>query len=318
MKIAVLIVDNERSNSSISELEPVVNPFIWLNGYEAEKHLVTKDNYYHKITQHNFDIALNLCDGAEGENRPGIEIVHLLEKLNIPFTGAASDFYEPSREAMKISCFKSKINYPRSILIERVDDDSQLNEIVFPSIVKHPNSYNSIGLTRDSVVYNYNDLMIQLKRMLEMFGSALIEEYIDGNEYTALVVENPENNKEPIVFTPMQIVFPEGERFKHFDLKWARHSSMKYIPVDNEKISETIKRMSSDMFLEMKGSGYARCDLRANSNGDLFMLEINPNCSIYFPKDDPSSADEILFAETDGHRKFTELILKNAYKRVKH
>ena len=34
-------------------------------------------------------------------HRPGIEIVQAIEKLNVPFNGADSVFYDPSRETMK-------------------------------------------------------------------------------------------------------------------------------------------------------------------------------------------------------------------------
>ena len=66
------------------------------------------------------------------------------------------------------------------------------------------------------------------------------------------------------------------------------------------------------MFINMNGSGYARSDIRMNNKGEIFMLEINPNCSVYFPKNNPSSADEILYNQKNGHEIFTELIIKSA------
>jgi D-alanine-D-alanine ligase len=54
-----------------------------------------------ELAGQGFDVFLNLCDGAWGEDRPGIEVVEALERLGVAFTGATSEFYEPSREAMK-------------------------------------------------------------------------------------------------------------------------------------------------------------------------------------------------------------------------
>jgi D-alanine-D-alanine ligase len=319
MNICILNVDNNNSNSAISIFEPFANPLQWLNNHNCEQYLISAKNYKEQLIEllkKDFKVFINLCDGAEGEDRPGIEVVKMLENAKVAFTGANSKFYEPTRIEMKRACRESLINYPKGLIIENnFNVGTLLDTLNFPLIVKHSNSYNSIGMTKDSVVNNTDELSIQAHKMIEEYGSAMIEEYIDGEEYTVLVVENPNNIIEPIVFKPMQIVFPEGETFKHFDLKWKSHTSMKYNPVIDKNIAEKIKIMSSEMFKTMNGSGYARCDLRMNSNGKLFMLEINPNCSIYFPKEDPSSADEILFAENNGHELFTALILKNAFNR---
>jgi len=48
------------------------------------------------------DCFINLCDGAWDEPSCGVSVVDLLQnKLNLPFTGADVDFFEPSRLQMK-------------------------------------------------------------------------------------------------------------------------------------------------------------------------------------------------------------------------
>ena len=44
-----------------------------------------------------FDLFFNLCDGAADQNLPGIEVVQTLEECGVPFTGATSVYYEPTR-----------------------------------------------------------------------------------------------------------------------------------------------------------------------------------------------------------------------------
>jgi D-alanine-D-alanine ligase-like ATP-grasp enzyme len=320
MKICVLNVDNQNSTSAISKLEPLADPSEWLKEYSWDRFFICKKNaetQINKLLQKQYDVFLNLCDGAEGEDRPGIEVVEILENAKVAFTGAGSAFYDPSKEEMKTACIKAGINFPKGVTVFSSDYLSDnINGMLFPMIVKHPKSYNSIGMTKDSLVCNLTTLKIQVEKMISHFKSALIEEYIDGPEFTALVVENANDSDCPYVFTPMQMIFPEGETFKHFDLKWKDHASMSYAPCENKNMSEKIAVASSEMFKVMHGKGYARCDLRVNSKGDLFMLEINPNCSIYFPKHDCSSADQILFSEKNGHELFTKMILESAIKRM--
>lgn len=68
----------------------------------------------------------------------------------------------------------------------------------------------------------------------------------------------------------------------------------------------------------MNGVGYARVDLRARPNGELVILEINPNCGIlYYGPDDRSSTDLPISWDKDGHKGFLERIFRSAILRQK-
>ena len=69
------------------------------------------------------------------------------------------------------------------------------------------------------------------------------------------------------------------------------------------------------LFLGLNGTGYGRCDIRMNAQGELFMLEINPNCDVAYPLDEAGSADLILMHDRWGHRDFFEKIIRAALKR---
>jgi D-alanine-D-alanine ligase-like ATP-grasp enzyme len=320
MYICILNIDYQNIASAGLRPGTKSDPAPFLKEHSIEYNFLRKkDLHYHlhALIEKRFDLYFNLCDGAKGEDIPGIEVVQLLEKANVAFTGADSSFYEPSRLQMKNACSVVDVAYPPGVMISTIDNfKMKTQHLKFPLIVKHPNSFNSIGLTRDSVVYDQSQLELQLKIMINNYDGAFVEEYINGREFTALIAEDPHDAVKPVVFEPMEIIFPEGETFKHFDLKWKSHNSMKYIRCSDDGLAQNISNASSSMFKEMKGKGYARCDLRMNDKGELFMLEINPNCSIYFPPSDPASSDEILFSEFNGHQLFTDLILKSAFNRT--
>jgi D-alanine-D-alanine ligase len=73
--------------------------------------------------------------------------------------------------------------------------------------------------------------------------------------------------------------------------------------------------MSGRFFTGLGGTGYGRCDIRMNHQGELFMLEINPNCELFYPPGDEGSADFILLNDPAGHRGFVDTILRTALKR---
>ncbi len=148
--------------------------------------------------------------------------------------------------------------------------------------------------------------------MLQHYKGALIEEFIEGKEYTVLVCSI--NKKEVIAFPPAEIIFPEGESFKHFNLKWKKHNSLKYISVSNTELSEKLKNYSIAIYKQLQGNGYARFDFRVDRKGTIYFIELNPNCSVFYPGHNASSADEILKL-SDSKQLFVDTILSFAMQR---
>lgn len=129
------------------------------------------------------------------------------------------------------------------------DVDALLEDLDFPMIVKHFNSYSSIGMTKESKVRNEVELRSQVARMLTDYGGALVEEFIAGREFTVLVGENPEDAGMPIAYLPVECQFPSGEEFKHFDLKWHEYDGIEWVPVTDDDLAERLKEMAREVYL---------------------------------------------------------------------
>jgi D-alanine-D-alanine ligase len=269
-----------------------------------------------EASRQGYDIFFNLCDGAWDEGRVGIEVVQALEFLGLPFTGADATFYEPSREAMKRVCRAWEIDTPAYHLVKSEADLARaMEQLRFPMFVKHYSSYASTGLTRDSKVDTPEQLRAQAGLMLGHYGAALVEEYIEGLECTVLVSENPEDPAHPITYQPLQYRFPEGEAFKHYDLKWVKYHGLEAHPVEDVELDAKLREMAARFFVGIRGAGFGRCDLRVDRDGRPYMLEINPNCGIYYPPTDPGSADLILMADPAGHAGFTRTLIEAGFAR---
>lgn len=269
-----------------------------------------------ELTREGYDLFFNLCDGGWDSTAPGIEVVHALERLRVPFTGADSTFYDPSREAMKRVCAAWGIDTP-GYVTARGEQGIQraLDTLSFPMIVKHPTSYSSIDLTRASRVETPAALREQARATIQRRGAALIEEFIVGGEATVLVAENVEDPASPVTYPPIAYRFPDGESFKHYDLKWHDYHGLSAAPVEDACLAAALRDASARFFTGLRGAGYGRCDLRIDREGRPFMLEINPNCGIYYPASDPGSADLCLLNDPEGHAGFTRRIVDAAFRR---
>lgn len=321
MKVCILsYVYEAEAGSTLAKDDLAYEPAFYLGGHEVHTVHLAKTTATSRVVSlagDGYDVFLNLCDGTWDGNQPGIEVVLALERLGLPFTGATSTFYEPSREAMKRVCNAWDVLTPRGLEIhDAADIDAAEQTLNFPLIVKHPNSYSSIGLTPDSRVETPGALREQIRLMNEAFGGALVEEFIEGREFTVLVAENPDDPTQPITYTPIEFRFPEGESFKHYNLKWVDHHGMRALPVTDAALDAELREASRRLFVGLGGTGYGRCDLRLDSAGRLYMLEINPNCAVFYPPEDPGSADFILLNDPAGHRGFVDQIIRAA--RARH
>ncbi len=319
MKIAILHPSYEGSNSPLKDIDPDCDPSRYLpqlNFCHFRIRKSTAIKQVSEIARQQFDVVINLCDGAWEEDRPGIEVVQALERLNVAFTGAGSTFYDPSREAMKMAASSAGVSIPAYVMARTMADiDRVLSHLRFPMIVKHPHGYSSVGMTKASRVTEPESLRREVSRVIELFGAALIEEFIDGREFTVLVTEPRIGEETPWALQPVEFLFPEGERFKHFDLKWVDYESMQTRLVENEELAFRLREASSLTFEALSGTGYGRCDLRMDSTGEIFLLEINPNCGVFYPQDAFGSADFILANDPAGHRGFLEHLLFCAKRR---
>jgi D-alanine-D-alanine ligase len=262
------------------------------------------------------DVFVNLCDGTPDEPVSAMQLIKALEKLGAAFTGADSHCFDPTRQEMKRAAARVGVPTPASTFVKSMVDVERAGRTLrFPMLVKPPHGYASVGIRKESRVTNIEELRTQAAITMKAEGRALVEEFIEGREFTCLVAENPDNPAHPFTFKPVEFVFPEGETFKHYNMKWVDYEKMNVVVVDNPSYEKRLRDYSTRIFTEFGIRGYARTDFRLGKDGELYMLEINPNCGIFYPPAEPGSADFSLMNDPIGHQGFMDLIIRAGLKR---
>ena len=268
--------------------------------------------------ENRFDVYFNLCDAASDEDYPGLDVVEALEELNLPFTGADSKFYDPTREEMQAVADAHEVGFAKGYHVTENDDlESLVKDLRFPLMVKHPKSYSSIGMTRDSRVENQEQLRTQFERISSEFGSARVEEFIVGREFNVLIVDNPDNIDTPFVYPPTELIFPPGDEFWHTDIKWDYSVPFEFRQVTDPGLISRLQDSGRRMFLAIGGNGYGRCDVRMNAEGEIYILEINPNGGILYAPEEFGPADYMILYDKDGYDGFFDRIFRSAIIRQK-
>jgi D-alanine-D-alanine ligase len=262
-----------------------------------------------------------MCEGYEPADPDihaysGIEVVKTLEDLNLPFTGAGSDFYDPTREEMQAAADKRGVNFVKGYRVNNVEEAERLvKNLRYPIMVKHPKSYGSTGMIKESRVDTPEQLQTQIERVCSEFGAARMEEFIIGREYNVLVVDNPDDLSNPIAYPPAELVFPPGEEFWHVDVKWNYDVPFDFKQVADPELIQRLHDIARRMYLAMNGTGYARCDIRMDEQGQLFILEINPNAGIMFLPEEYGPADYMILYDPEGYKGFFDRLFQVAYLR---
>ena len=268
--------------------------------------------------QNRFDVYFNLCDGAADEDYPGLDVVEALEELNLPFTGADSRFYDPTREEMQAVADANGVGFAKGHHVTTLDGLERLvSDLRYPLMVKHPHSYSSIGMTKDSRVEDMAQLRQQVERMCSEFGSARVEEFIVGREFNVFVVDNPDDLSQPFVYPPTELIFPPNEEFWHTDVKWDYSLPFEFREVNDQALGARLQDAGRRMYLAIGGAGYGRCDIRMNADGELYILEINPNSGILYLPEEYGPADYMILYDKDGYYGFFDRLFRSASVRQK-
>ena len=122
----------------------------------------------------------------------------------------------------------------------------------------------------------------------EFNGPVLVEQYIEGREFYVGVLGNTNAEALPIIeldFTG----FPEGApRIASWEAKWgtdgagagAEYAGTKSVFPDSldEDLAGRMQRVAVESFHALRLRDYARIDLRVTPAGDIYVIEVNPNC----------------------------------------
>ncbi len=286
-----------------------------LNAFEKLRNLKNK-----------IDIVFNVAEGLVGDARES-QIPMFCEILGIPYTHSS-----PTVHAIALDKSFTKlilkgvggINVPHSQVIKSPDYRLR-SDINLPVIVKPNKEGSSKGVLDIGVVKQRIKLANVIRKISENFTKeVLVEEYIDGREFTVAVVGNKKPKVLPIIEQKFDFL-PKGmNKIAGFELKWIHEDSLKDIkdaydcPAklnkrDEENIIDTTERIYKALHVR----DCARIDYRMNQRGKLYFIEINtlpgmipdPNVISYFP----------IAARTSGmnYRDMVGKILALATKRYK-
>jgi len=222
---------------------------------------LTEDNL-DKLWIKEFDKAFIVLHGRGGEDG---YIQSLLDKRKVPFTGSG---VEASNLCMNKAHTKDvwlKHELPLSPSIVATQG-KPINPIDFPLpwAIKPTLEGSSIGITK---VENKSELKIALELAWQYNDEALIEHWIEGDEYTVAILGNQ-------ALPSIKII--SDHDFYDYDSKYFSNKTEYLCPSDlSNQQEKNIQTIAMKAFNLTGASGWGRADFILDKDKNPYLLEIN-------------------------------------------
>jgi len=235
-------------------------------------------------------LVVNLAEAFDGKSALESNVAALLNLLDLRYTGSSpAGLMLAGDKALskKVLSFHG-VRSPEFATVHRGDME-WAGDLSFPLIVKPPQEDASIGITHASVVHNVQELLSQMSEVQGRFHQPpLVEQFIDGREFYVGVIGNADAKALP----PLEMDFTgfpaDRPRIASWAAKWGEEGegegaefagTRTVIPNDlPPELDELLRTTALNACHALRLRDYARVDMRASATGEVYVIEVNPNC----------------------------------------
>ncbi len=268
------------------------------------------------------DLVLNLCDtGLQYTPAGEPHLPALLELLDIPYTGAGPrgivlchDKHVVERVAATLD-----VPVPRSIYLEPGATPSEA-QAFYPALIKPVHGDGGVGIFPQSVVQSPGEAARHFAWLRSNMprASLLWQEYLPGPEYAITLIGNRATGFTAL--SPLEVDYTNlpAELPRILPFKSSTHPETRYSDVQlraaqlHDDVLRDIQRRAERLFVRLECRDYARFDFRTSTDGEIRLLDANPN------PDWSGTGRMAAMAQYDGnnHAELLGMILDAAWTRI--
>ncbi len=261
-------------------------------GHDARTIVVDKDvvPVIEQLREAKPDLVFNLIESFDGKSALDSNVAALLNLLDLHYTGSspAGLMLAGDQSLTKKALTFHRIQTPQFATLYRGAVD-WAGDLSFPVIVKPPQEDASLGISSSSVVYELKDLFSRIDELQSEYpGPVLVEQFIEGREFYVGVLGNANATALPVIELDFTGFPADRPRIASWEAKWgddgdgkgaefAGSESIFPAGLDDE-LTTRIKQVAVEAFQALRLRDYARIDLRVTTAGEIYVIEVNPNC----------------------------------------
>lgn len=246
---------------------------------EGKQYPVDKNDFSIRIDDQSntivFDVAFICIHGSPGED--GL-LQAYFELIGLPYTSCG---HLAATITMNKAITKTLVKdtpqlyVAKSVVVRKKDDAATIlleNNVSFPVFVKPNNGGSSVATSK---VHNIDELSAALEKAFDedVLGNVLIEEYIQGREFSMGVYRN---RKGQLIALPPSEVILSGEFFD-FNTKYKSDRPIEVTPAElNDEYLERMQNAGKYIFSTLDCKGVIRVDFIIQAESEnLYFLEVN-------------------------------------------
>lgn len=214
----------------------------------------------------NFDRVFNILHGAGGED--GV-LQGALEILGIPYTGCGVMASAISMDKLMTKRVWAGAGLPTPayrVLTADTDFAAVVAELGLPLMVKPATEGSSIGMSK---VKAAADLASAYHQAAECSAVVIAEQWVTGAEYTAGIVAGTS--------LPLIRLEVPGE-FYDYAAKYLSDDTRYFCPCGLETVEEqAMQTLAQQAFAAVGGHGWGRVDMMRDTQGKVWLIEVNTN-----------------------------------------
>ncbi|MBI2343786.1 MAG: hypothetical protein HYV02_05605 [Deltaproteobacteria bacterium] len=247
------------------------------------------------------DLIFNLVE--QFDDNPVFEknIAALIELLGIPITGTGTvglTLCKHKGVAQSLLAYH-RIRVPKFTVFHRGETIRRPAKMEYPLFVKGLRIEGSVGIAKSSFVENDAELKERVLFIHDHLNQdALVEQYIDGRECYVSILGNTRLTAFPLRELDFGKIPPDEPRFATYKIKWdedyrkrwkIRYRFATDLPAGLER---QIHNVCKRAYRILQIRGYGRLDVRVRADGQIFLLEANPNPFLSSVEDFAESAEK--------------------------
>jgi len=212
------------------------------------------------------DIVFMAPHGEDGEDG---KIQAVLDMMGVKYTGAGylASAVALNKHFTKMLFSANRISTPKYTVIRKDEYRKGSRKIVPPCVVKSSTSGSSIGVFIVDKSQGIEELDEAKQKAFELDDEIVVEEYIDGREFTCGVLDE--------AALPIVEIIP-NEGFYDYEHKYQVGATLEICPAEiDEETTARIQQTALKVHKMLGMQVYSRTDFLMDKSGSIYCIECN-------------------------------------------
>ncbi len=281
-------------------------------GYQVEK----VGNIYQLVQQlakgKRWDLVFNIAEGLHGSARES-QVPALLDAYQIPYTFSPTDVMALSlnKALTKQVVMLKAIPTPDFVVIRNTTECAQVT-LPFPLFAKPLSEGTSKGISQRSLVQSQKELATICEELLQQFSQpVLVETFLPGREFTVGILGS---GKKAYSIGAQEVLLKTGaESCGHTYQNKENCETLVEYCLATDAVAKKAEKIALDAWQALGCLDAGRVDLRCDTKGNPFFLEVNPLAGLH-----PTHSDLPILAALVGlpYEQLIQAIVNSAMQRM--